>query len=333
MSHPEPSLRAAARRRGNPDLADGGAEPGITTATAAQSRTATPAARLQRNDGRLVLGIGGRAGAAHLADLYQRPPLRALFPRPEPGDPFTAALVNTAGGVASGDLLATEIAVAEGAAALVSAQAAEKVYRSDGDDSRLTTRLQVGAGATLEWAPQETILFDGARLRREIAVDAAPTARVLATEMVVLGRIARGERLTRGRVHDAWRVRRGGRLVWAETLRRDGDIPALVDHPATLDGAAALATVCYVADGAAALVDAARSALADPDLAGSDLIDLDLTDNGCRSGATAVRADVLLVRLVGRDAGAVRRQLAAVWSALRAAALGRPPRPPRLWTV
>ena len=280
---------------------------------------AVPASlRLQRNDGRLVVGIAERAGAAHLADLYQRPPLRALFPRPEPGDPFTAALVNTAGGVAGGDRLATEIAVADGAAALVSAQAAEKIYRSDGPDSLLTTELHIGAGATLEWAPQETIVFDGARLRRRIAVDAAPSARLLATETVVLGRTARGEKLTRGLVHDAWRVSRGGRLVWADTLRLDGDIPAVVGLPAALDGAAALATVCYVADGAAALLDAARAVL---------------TDAGCRSGATAVRADVLLVRLVGRDAGAVRRQLAAVWSALRAAAFGRPPRPPRLWTV
>ena len=280
---------------------------------------AVPASlRLQRNDGRLVVGMAERAGASHLADLYQRPPLRALFPRPEPGDPFTAALVNTAGGVAGGDRLATEVAVADGAAALVSAQAAEKIYRSDGPDSLLTTTLQVGADAVLEWAPQETIVFDGARLRRDIAIDAAPTARLLATETVVLGRAARGERLARGLVHDAWRVRRGGHLVWADTLRLDRDIRTLVDRPATLDGATALATVCYVADTAAALIDAARSAL---------------TETGCRSGATAVRDDVLLVRLVGRDAGAVRRQLAIVWSALRAAAFGRPPRPPRLWTV
>ena len=119
-------------------------------------------------------------------------------------------------------------------------------------------------------------------------------------------------------MHDAWRVRRGGRLVWADTLRLDGDMGAVVDHPATLDCAVAVATVCYVADGAAALIDTARAAL---------------VDTGCRSGATSVDPGILLVRLFGRDAAAVRTQLAALWSALRAAAFGHPPRPPRLWNV
>ncbi|MFN8927410.1 MAG: urease accessory protein UreD, partial [Rhodospirillales bacterium] len=131
-----------------------------------------------------------------------------LFPTPAKGDPTTAVVATTSGGIVGGDRMAVTATAGDGARALVTMQAAEKVYRSAGPDATVDVRLSAGVGAWLEWLPQETILFEGARLRRTTRVDLAADACALAGEMIVLGRIARGERLATGLVRDAGEVRR-----------------------------------------------------------------------------------------------------------------------------
>lgn len=210
-------------------------------------------------DGAASVRFAVRDGRTRLADLYQRAPLRVLFPDPPPGDVLGAAIATTSGGLVGGDRLAIGIEVGNGARAQVSAQAAEKVYRSTGADVRIEVRLSVGAGAWLEWLPQETILFEGARLRRLTAIDIAPGGRLMAGEMLAFGRAARGESLTRGLVRDVWEVRRDARLVWADALHMAADLAAPLDHPAGFGGARAYATAIYVGDGAVDHLDAARS--------------------------------------------------------------------------
>src|SRR5260370_30305971 len=87
-------------------------------------------------------------------------------------------------------------------------------------------KLDIAAGGELAWLPQETILFDRARLRRTIEVDLAANARLLLAEAVIFGRSGMGETVADGFLLDRWRVRRGGRLIHAETLRLDGTIAA-----------------------------------------------------------------------------------------------------------
>ncbi len=295
--------------------------PDLRAAVPAEPAPAESASRadrpLPRADGTAELGLAPAPGGARIAHLYQHSPLRLLFPRPAAGDPFLAALANTAGGVAGGDRLRLAVTVGEGAAALVTTQAAEKIYRSLGADSRIDTVLTVAPGAWLEWAPQEAILFDGARLRRSLTAEVAPGARLLAGEMLVFGRTARGERFRHGLLHEAWRVRRGGRLAWADALRLDGDIVARLDAPAGFGGAVACATVAYVAEDASAHLAAARA----------------LVEGAAgRAGATVVDG-VLLARFLAAEAITVRRAVARYWAGLRAAAAGLPARLPRLWEV
>ncbi|MBY0337237.1 MAG: urease accessory protein UreD, partial [Acetobacteraceae bacterium] len=171
----------------------------------------------QRADGRLHLVMGRRG----LSRLHHRAPLRALFPDGERHAAPEVALANVAGGLAGGDAVTTEVALEPGARATLTGAAAEKVYRSLGAATRVTARLTLGEGAALEWLPQETILFDGARLDRRMEVALAPGARLLATEMLVFGRVARGERFATGFLRDAWRVRGPGGLIWADALRLD----------------------------------------------------------------------------------------------------------------
>lgn len=271
---------------------------------------AVPLPALERGDGAAEI-VFAQSG---LARLYQRTPCRVLFPTPEPNDIPVAALLTTSGGLAGGDRLSIAAAAGEGARAAVATAAAEKVYRSQGADTRVAVSLRAERGAWLEWLPQESILFDGARLRRSLTLEVAPSARLLAAEMFVLGRIARGERFARGFLRETWRVHRGGVLVWADALRLADDVAAVQARAGAFAGAAAFATALYVGEDAASLLGTAR------DLAASDT---------CRGGATVVNG-VLLARFLGTAVG-VRRAVMGYVAGLRQKAAGLPPRLPRLW--
>jgi urease accessory protein len=223
-----------------------------------------------------------------------------------------AALVNVGGGLAGGDSLAVRVALGEAAVAGVTTPAAEKVYRALDDDTRIDTVLEVGAGATLEWLPQETILFEGARLQRRMEAALAPGARLLAAEMLVFGRVARGERLTQGTLFDGWRIRRDGRLLWADATALSGDVAARLAAPFGFAGAEASGLLLLAAAEAEAL-------------AGRDL----LRDAGF--DATLARPGLLLARFLG-GATPVREAMARAIPLLRAGVLGLPARLPRLWT-
>ncbi len=256
-----------------------------------------------------AIGAASLEVAAHgLVRLNQASPLRILFPTPEPGAALEAAFVNVAGGLAGGDSIEAGITLRTGARAQVTAPAAEKIYRSLGDTSRIVTRIEVAEGAVLEFLPQEAILFDGARLTRRMEARVAPGGTLLAAEAVVLGRIARGEVWRHGALHDAWRLHQGGRLIWADALRLDA---AARGAPFGLDGADSLGMILLLAEDAAAHRELAR----------------ELTGGA----ASLVRPGLLLLRFLG-SAGAVRGAMAAAIPALRAAALGLPPVLPRLWT-
>jgi urease accessory protein len=268
------------------------------------------------------IGFDCRKGATRLVHLYQRDPLRVLFPTPAAGDPLLAVLLTTSGGLVGGDQLDIGVRLATGAAAHVTASAAEKVYRSLGPTTVIRQSFLVASGAALEFLPLETILFDGARLWRETTVELAPGATFLGGDIVVFGRRARGERFTRGFLREVWEVRRDGRLVWGDALHLEGDIPGIIDDPACFDGAAGFAAMI--------LAPAAR----DPRsfLDGAREIQSATAASGLRAGVTAV-AGLVIARWLAANAAALRRAYADLASHFRCAAMGLPPSLPRIWYV
>jgi urease accessory protein len=210
--------------------------------------------------------------------------------------------------MAGGDGFDINVAVGEQARLVVTTTAAEKVYRSLGPDTTVDVKLDVAAGAALSWLPQETILFDRARLVRRIEVDLAETARVVLAEALVFGRTGMGEAVAQGLLIDQWRVRRAGRLVHAEGLRLDGTISEKLVQPAVAKGAVAIATVLLV-PGDDAMVAAVR--------AGADRFRGEV-------GASSWNG-IAVVRLCAADGAALRHDLMQV-----PAALNVPPLP-RLW--
>jgi urease accessory protein len=271
-------------------------------------------AALPRARGAARVEFAAARGTTVLARLGQQSPLRVLLPRPSGSDAL-AVLVNTAGGVCSGDRLEAAVTAATGARVTVVGQAAERVYRGLDRPAALRTRLTVGAGAALHWAPQETILFDGAKLERRTEVDAHADARLLAAETLVFGRCAMGERVRRLSLRDEWRLFRAGRLVWADALRLEGEHAARALGAASgFRGEEALCTlVCATGDADGARDETRRIQGGAGVLAGASLV------NG-----------ILVARALGA-AAAVRALLTRWLGALRPLALGLEPALPRVW--
>jgi urease accessory protein len=196
-------------------------------------------------------------GVTRRRQLHESGSLRVRFPSPE-AEGLSAVFVNTAGGIAGGDRFDIDIAAGEGSRLTLTTAAAEKIYRAESSPAQLNISLRAAAGSHLGWLPQETILFDRARVSRQIDIDLADSASLLLCEIVVFGRAAMGERMLQGEFVDRWRIRRGGRLVFAETIRLDGDIGAKLASPAIARGGVAIGTALIV-PGDEALVENIRA--------------------------------------------------------------------------
>jgi urease accessory protein len=211
-----------------------------------------------RARGAVRFDVHARDGVTRRGALHESGSLRVRFPSPEDNG-LSGVFVNTAGGVAGGDRFDIEIAAADHSRLTLTTAAAEKVYRAPGAAAQLNISLKVGAGAHLGWLPQETILFDRARVHRRFDIELDEAASLLLCEIVVFGRTAMGERMEQGEFVDRWRLRRGGRLVFAETVRLDGNIGAKLARSAVAKGGAAIGTALIV-PGDEALVERIREA-------------------------------------------------------------------------
>jgi urease accessory protein len=269
----------------------------------------------ESHDGLVHVTFVSRGDRTDLARLLQRGSLRIFRPNVPPGDLPNAVLLNTSGGIVGGDRLAVRVRMEPGAAALITSQAAEKAYRSAGPDATVDIHLDLADHAWLEWLPQETILFDGARLRRCLSVRAATAARLLAADMLVFGRRARGERFRHGVLHDRIEIWVDDRLVWADALRLAPEPGPLLEAPFGFAGAAALATCFYLAADAEAHIATAREF--------ADAADV-------RSGATCI-GPVLVVRWLADDPARVRQACRRFCTRFRRAVAGLPERAPAIW--
>ena len=160
-------------------------------------------------------GIGGitshqRDGATHLARLYQEGCAKIRLPHTHSAA-MEAVLINTAGGLTGGDHLQWSAELAPQGRMVLTTQACERSYRSTGDFGRVQARLAIGAGAHLDWLPQETILFAASKLDRTLEADLEEGATLTAIESVLLGRDAMGEDAADALLNDNWRIRRNGR--------------------------------------------------------------------------------------------------------------------------
>ncbi|TIO87339.1 MAG: urease accessory protein UreD, partial [Mesorhizobium sp.] len=251
-------------------------------------------------------------GRTRLQRLYQDGSAKIRMPAVQ-GDPLEAVLINTAGGLTGGDRLGWEIEVGEGASASITTQACEKIYRAASDRAETKVSLTVGAGGSIAWLPQETIVFNRAVFARALHVELAVGAEALLLEATLFGRLAMGERTVLGNFHDRWRVRQGGRLIHAEDFRIGPDIAAGLQRQAVTGGALASATMLLVSPRAETLLEPARAIIG---------------DQGGASFWSVGQSGKLLARLTAGDGYQLRKRLVPLVELLNGRA-GLP----KLWSL
>lgn len=254
-------------------------------------------------------------------------------------------LIHPPGGVVGGDKLRLDAAVETGAAALITTPGAAKFYRagggghchsnsgpgdvgdgahcdSDGDPAtaRVTNRLRIGAGAALEFLPQEAIAFAGCRVAVDTVVSVAARARFIGWDMLCLGRPAARDWYTAGRFDSRLRIVRDDRPLLVERNRYHAGDDVL---------RAAWGLGGHTVTGALYALPAGDDALAE--LRARLRFD-DGGDGDMRFAATVI-GDVLVLRCTAVDAEACRALLIDAWKILRPLVLNRPPATPRIWNT
>ncbi|MFW9268634.1 urease accessory protein UreD [Pseudomonas sp. NR3] len=222
-------------------------------------------------------------------------------------------IVHPPGGIAGGDRLDISAQVGQGAWAQLTSPGAAKWYRAAGPAYQQLS-LSVAPGATLEWLPQETIVFSAAQAELSTNIDLQGDARLFYWDIVALGRPASGERFDVGHFQSWLDIRRDGQLLWHERQRIAGG-DGLLDSPIGLGGDPVFATLLVTGE-----------------------IDSELLER-CRSLDHAVRGDLtqlpglVVARCLASEALLARGWLIELWRLLRPALLGREAVPPRIWST
>ena len=231
---------------------------------------------------------------------------------PEGDEVCHAIVVHPPGGIAGGDELNLQVNADPGASALLTTPGAAKWYRSAGPWAKQNVTFDVKG--TLEWLPQETIVFDGALAESAYDVNLGADARFIGWDIVCLGRTGSGERLSRGMFRTSVQVRREKKLLWLERGRIDGG-GRLLDAPAGLDGKPVVGTLF------AASLNLNQQLLNETRKAEPET----------GRGAVTLLPGILLARYLGDSSEAARRYFVALWRVLRPALTGREASEPRIW--
>ena len=243
-----------------------------------------------------------------LCDLHQSGCLKLMLPRNHAHFP-DAVMINTAGGLTGGDQLALDVELTRGSELRVATQTAERIYASTGDTARQSLTFKLSSDCSLDWLAQETILYNGGRIAREINVDMHRGASLLIVEPIVLGRLAMGEAVKTGMLKDRWRIERDGALCFADDMRLS-DFQALAQS-ASLGGATALATLLFVDPNACSKISQLRD---------------EAVHSEVETGISAWN-DQLVMRCLSQDPRAMRHVL------MRAIEILRGRDCPRVWTM
>jgi urease accessory protein len=282
-----------------------------------EGRAENPSDRdLQRAEGSGRIVVSGSEKGTRIMDLFQRSPIRIMFPRVGGGAVEEAVLINTAGGIAGGDRLECAVTALANASIAVTSQAAEKVYRALSEPARIATKLKACEAGKLAWLPQETIVFNWARLSRKTEIDLSSGAELLALEWLVLGRAAHGEEMVGGHVTDSWRVKKDGRLIWADTFRVTDEIFPHLHRKALLSNSKAVATLVYFGPYVETRLEFLRDIAPFPE---------------CQSAATSV-GGLIIVRFAAKVSSHLRLALRSLLQQFSQELGPGPFRVPKMWS-
>lgn len=267
---------------------------------------------------RLELGFAERQGRTVLERRLHRGPLvvqRPFFP--EADGSSHVYVLHPPGGVVGGDSLELAVSLAGGARTLLTTPAATKIYRSAGNTSVLSQHFEVAPGASLEWLPQETIVYGGGRAKSTTRVELAGGARYAGWDIVCLGRPAAADSFALGHYEQRTELYREGRPLFVDRVLATGEGSERA-APWGYGGRSVYGTLVF-SDSSPALVGALREA-ALPCEAGESF------------GVTRL-SGVTICRFLGHGAERAKACLIRAWETARPLLLEKPPCRPRIWAT
>ena len=274
------------------------------------TQVATPP-RHQRAEGRVELVVERQSTRDYAKRAFQSGCGKVRMPRVHAGFGLEATLLNTSGGLTGGDQFFQSVSVKPGAAATLSTQAYEKIYRSSGGVARIETTLSVEAGAALHWLPQPTLVYEGGAMHRSTHIGLASGSEFLAVEGLILGRAAMGEALETGSLRDDWSIRVDGTLVFADFFRLEEPISVALAKSATFNGGSAVATLIVAGADLAERLQQLRKVI---------------DNTGITAGASLID-QLIVVRLLANSGRSLSSALADLIAAIRKEPL------PRVWSI
>lgn len=265
---------------------------------------------------RLSLEFSGRADRTIISARAHQGPLVIQKPFYPEGEVSHVYILHPPGGVAGGDDLGITLQLHDGAHALVTTPASGKFYRAQAAPSICEQTFKVAAGATLEWLPQDNILFDGCRVNMRTRVLLEEGAGFLGWEILCLGRTAGGQPFREGYCNQNLEVWKNGYPVFIERGYYAGG-HALLQSPWGMKG--------FTVAGSFVAVGADREIL--------ERVNLELQDQGNEMFSASLLDDVLVCRYLGREGEHARKAFTRAWEIVRPMLLDRPACIPRIWNT
>ena len=271
----------------------------------------------------LVHGIGivsfslNSKGNVSVKNLYQKNPVRILFPIKIKKEINSAIFVVTSGGLLGGDFIELEIQTCSNTKVIIYQQSAEKIYKSKIKPVVINLLMKVEKNSWLEWLPQETIIFNESKFIRNTHIEVEQGGKLMTGEILVLGRHAMNEIVKKDFINENLEIYYGGKLVWGDSFFIN-DIEKIKKHPAGLNGANSLATIIFVSEKANQLLGRIREAIEE--------------NKKVKIGATVVN-NVLIIRFLSLDPLELKNAFGKIWAFFRQLAEGLNPSLPRLWNV
>lgn len=272
---------------------------------------------------RLSLAYCRKPQKTVLSTMRFEGPLRVQRPFYPEGERCHTYLLHPPGGMVSGDQIDIDVQVNRDANATITTPSAGKIYAADSANvvQRQNIRLAVDEGATLEFLPQENILFNAANAELSTEIALEETSRLIAWDLVSFGRPHGGFLFESGSLKQTLNISIGGELQLHEGFKTDPKL-RILQSPVGLMGFKHMASMFIAApeqqEHYPKWIDIIRDTLDNLD-ATTQLI-----------GVTQQRK-LILVRALAEDIESLRNVFIKIWQTIRPEVMDAEPITPRIW--
>ncbi|MES2579713.1 MAG: urease accessory protein UreD [Pseudomonadota bacterium] len=270
----------------------------------------------------LTLDFDEKNGRSYLAKRQHNGPLviqKTLYPE---GDALChGIIIHPPGGVAGGDELILNVNLQTNASALLTTPGAGKWYKANGTAASQHLQFDLAEKCSLEWLPQENILFDGSIVNFSADINLGMDAKYAGWEILCFGRRAKGESWLTGKLNQKLVIKRADKTIWQESAHLEANDRFF--HSAIGLGGNVVSASFVIAAGAVPTELFTQCQQFQIDNA---------SDSNAKFGVSAL-PEVFSARYIGMSAQSARYYFEGLWHILRPWYASRSAARPRIWNT